>query len=103
MLDGELHGNFSTHRMSQKHDAAQRLLFNEFAQVRGHDIVVENLAVRRSAVVTQIYGKDLVMSAETPTHRAPVIGGAEKSVQDNEGITLSYDFEGQLHIRRTMT
>jgi hypothetical protein len=45
-------------------------------------------------VVAQINGEDLVMTAEAPTHRAPVVSGAEKSVQDDKGIALSYDFEG---------
>jgi hypothetical protein len=29
-------------------------------------------------VVPQIEGEDLVISAEAPTHRAPVVSGAEK-------------------------
>jgi hypothetical protein len=40
------------------------------------------------------------MSAETPTHRAPVIGGAEKSVQDDKRIAVSYNFKRQTHISK---
>ena len=39
-------------------------------------------------MVAQINGEDLVMTAEAPTHRAPVVSGAEKSVQDDKGIAL---------------
>jgi len=69
------------------------LPFHEFSHIRDHDIVVENVAVRRSTVVPQIYGEDLIMSAETPAHRAPVVSGAEKTVQNNNGAAFSYNFE----------
>jgi hypothetical protein len=45
-------------------------------------------------VVPQIEGEDLVISTEAPTHRAPVVSGAEKTVQDDKGRTLSYNREG---------
>src|SRR4029453_4960166 len=85
IVDGELHSNFSTHRMAQKHDAAQPLLLHEFPQIGDHDIIVKNVAVRGSAVVAQIYGEDLVMSAEAATHRAPVVSGAEKTGKNDKG------------------
>jgi len=69
------------------------LLLHEFPQIRSHDIVLKNVAVRGSAVVAQIYGEDFVMSAEAATHRAPVVSGAEKTVQDDKGTALSYSFE----------
>src|SRR4029453_10228989 len=93
IVDGELHSNFSTYRMAQKHDAAQRLLLHEFPQIGRHDIVVKNVAVRGSAGVAQIYGQDFVKSAEGATHQAPVVSGAEKTVQDDQGTALSYSFE----------
>jgi hypothetical protein len=33
------------------------------------------------------------MSAETPAHRAPVVSGTKKTVQNNNGATFSYNFE----------
>jgi len=45
-------------------------------------------------VVAQIYGEDLVMSAEAATHRAPVVSGTEKTVQDDKGMALSYNYKG---------
>jgi len=80
MVESELHSNFSTERMAQKHDAGEGVLLDEFAQIGNHDIVVKNLAVRGSTVVAQIYGENFVMSAEAPAHRAPVVGRAEKTV-----------------------
>ena len=79
--------------MAQRHDASQRLLLHEFPQIGDHDIIVKNVAMRGSAVVAQIYGEDLVMSAEAATHRAPVVSGTEKTVQDDQGTALSYSFE----------
>jgi hypothetical protein len=49
--------------------------------------------MRGPAVVAQIDGEGFVMSAEAPAHRAPVLRGAEKTVQDDNGRAFSDGFE----------
>src|SRR5579872_759825 len=86
---GELHGGLAAHGMSQQMDAGKAARLNKLQQVFGHDLIIENIVVRRKAMVSLVNGKDLKEFAQPAADGLPIIQGAEEAMQDDEWKSCS--------------
>jgi hypothetical protein len=50
-------------------------------------------------MVALIDGKDFVGSCKELSHRAPILGGAEKAVQNNQWAPIALDFVMKTHLQ----
>lgn len=62
------------------------MLSHELSNVVRHHAVVENIAVRRTAVIACVECVDMKLPAQTLRERMPVVRRSEESVEDKKGL-----------------
>src|SRR5690606_21461991 len=80
----ETHCYLAPHRMPHHNGTGNIMLLKKLIQVGGHSRIGMFIAVRRTAVVTQIDGINLIMLRQLSGRGLPVIEGTEQSVENDQ-------------------
>ena len=76
------------------------MYLHKLAHVVRHRRIIENIAVRRMAVISQIEREDAITCDKRSAYRLPIFRRAEKPVQNDHRVTIAVRSVVELHLHR---